>query len=157
LKIVGTGPLENEVKEAAALTKNIEWLGIKNGAEVQQLMSEAKATVCPSLWYEGMPRVVIESLAVGTPVVASNIGCYPEMIDDNESGILFPTGDAGALRARIRKSTRMNSFVGMRPAARRCFEAEYTGEKNLSLLLNVYRDVLYAGSMVLSTPAPART
>jgi glycosyltransferase involved in cell wall biosynthesis len=156
LKIVGTGPLENEVKEAANRSKNIEWLGLKSNAEVQHLMSEAVATLCPSLWYEGMPRVTIESMAVGTPVVASAIGCYPEMIDD-ESGILFPAGDAGVLREWIRRASRNNLFTNMRPAARRRFEAEYTGERNLSILLKVYRDVLFAGSMVHSTPVPAGT
>jgi glycosyltransferase involved in cell wall biosynthesis len=124
---------------------------------VTALMSNATATVCPSLWYEGMPRVVIESMAVGTPLVASRIGCYPEMIADGESGVLFPSGDAHALRSLIRDLVARNAFAGMRPNARRRFETEYTGERNLSLMLNIYRSVLVAGSLVPSTPVPPGT
>ena len=90
LKIAGGGPLQDEVRQAAATLKNVEWLGCRSSEEVLDLMRNATALLCPSQWYEGMPRVVIESLAVGTPVIASCIGCYPEMIVDGDSGALFP-------------------------------------------------------------------
>ena len=157
LRIVGTGPLQEEIAAAATNLPNLEWLGGRTVKEVAELMSRASATLCPSLWYEGMPRVVIESLAVGTPVVASNIGCYPEMIVDNESGVLFSTGDSNALRHRIRETVTRNSLAGMRANARRRFEVEYTGERNLSLTLNIYRTAQFAGDMMASRPVPAGT
>jgi glycosyltransferase involved in cell wall biosynthesis len=120
-------------------------------------MGRAAATVCPSLWYEGMPRAAIESFAVGTPVIASNIGCYPEMIDDNVSGVLCPAGDANELRARIRGLILKDALRAMRQSARQRFESDYTGETNLSHLLGIYRSVLFAGNAVPSTPIPART
>jgi len=157
LVIAGTGPLEAEVGQAASSLPNVDWLGSVPGDRVLDLMRRAAATICPSLWYEGMPRTVIESFAVGTPLIASHIGCYPEMIVDNISGVLFPTGDAGELRARLRGLLSKNAFRNMRPAARRRFESEYTGEKNFSRLLGIYRSVLYARTAVHSTPFPART
>jgi glycosyltransferase involved in cell wall biosynthesis len=157
LVIVGTGPLEPEVREAAFVLPNVEWLGNTTGDRVLDLMSRAAASLCPSLWYEGMPRTAIESFAVGTPVIASNIGCYPEMIVDNVSGVLFPTADANELRARIRSLVLKGAFRTMREAARQRFESDYTGETNLSHLLGIYRSVLFAGNAVPSTPVPART
>jgi len=157
LVIAGTGPLEAEVSQAVAALSNVEWLGSVPGGRVLDLMGRAAATICPSLWYEGMPRTVIESFAVGTPVVASNIGCYPEMLVDGVSGALFPTGDADELRTRLRGLMSKNGFGAMRQAARRRFEDEYTGEKNFSRLLGIYRSVLLAGTAVPSTPIPART
>jgi len=157
LRIVGSGPLQYEVAAAAAALPNLEWLGGKGAMEVIELMGRASATVCPSLWYEGMPRVVIESFAVGTPVIASSIGCYPEMITDNDSGLLFPVGDANALRDRIRAATACNAFAQMRSRARRRFEAEYTGKRNFSLILKIYRDAIFASEVVSSNPVPART
>jgi glycosyltransferase involved in cell wall biosynthesis len=157
LKIVGGGPLEQEIKEAADAMANVELLGTKSSKEVTNLMGGAIALLCPSQWYEGMPRVVIESLAVGTPVVASKIGCYPEMIADNISGILFPPGDANSLRNNLRELQARKAFKDMRPQARRRFEMEYTGKKNFSLVLNIYRGVLFAGNVVSSNPVPART
>jgi len=157
LKIAGTGPLENEVRAAVGTMPNVEWLGARSSEEVLGLMADASALLCPSQWYEGMPRVVIESLAVGTPIIASSIGCYPEMIVDGETGALFHTGDAVALRSRLRDLLQGNSLTSMRTNARRCFQSNYTGDKNLSLLLNVYRSVLKSGKMVPSRPVPAGT
>ncbi len=157
LRIVGTGPLQPEVAEAAAVLNNLEWLGSKSSSEVLQLMGRAKATLCPSLCYEGMPRVVIESLAVGTPVVGSNNGCYPEMIADGESGALFSTGDAGGLRKRLQDLAPKNAFEGMRHMARLQYEAKYTGERNMSLILNIYRDVMLTERQIYSVPASSES
>lgn len=156
LKIIGGGPLEQEIREAADAMANVEVLGTKSSNEVTELMGGAIALLCPSQWYEGMPRVVIESLAVGTPVVASKIGCYPEMIADNHSGILFPPGDANSLRTSLRELVAREAFRDMRPNARRRFETEYTGKKNFSLVLNIYRGVLFAGNVVSPNPVTAR-
>lgn len=155
LKIVGTGPLQDEVHQAASSLPNLQWHGNRSSEDVLELMGNATALICPSLWYEGMPRVVIESLAVGTPVIASHIGCYPEMIVDGETGVLFRTGDASALLNCLRNLTQTGALAGMRTEARRCFENNYTGERNLSLLLNVYRSVLVAGRMARSQAVPA--
>ena len=157
LNIAGSGPLAEQVKEAAGTLPNVAYLGAKTGDQVTELMRNAVALICPSLWYEGMPRVVIESFATGTPVIASLIGCYPEMIADQVTGALFSTGDAAALRIRIRDLLRTRALSNMRANARRSFEANYSGEKNLSQLLGIYRSVLSAGRMTASSPVPART
>jgi len=143
LWIAGDGPLREEVQQAAAGTSNVHWLGMKTSEEVLALMKQAKATLCPSLWYEGMPRVVIESLAVGTPVIASRIGGYSEMIVDGESGVLFASGDAGALQNRLRELDERAAWQAMRSQARLRFLSEYTGEKNFLVLLNIYRAAMY--------------
>lgn len=150
LRVVGAGPLQAEVEEAASALTNFEWLGSKSSEDVMELMGRAKATLCPSHCYEGMPRVVIESLAVATPVVASRIGCYPEMIADGESGALFPTGDARSLRRRLHELNAGNAFEYMRSKARLRFQAEYTGIRNISLVLKIYREVMLADSRVYS-------
>jgi len=148
LRIAGTGPLEAEVRAAALALPNVEWVGGKSSAETVELMRHAKALLCPSLWYEGMPRVTIESLAVGTPVVASRIGCYPEMIVDGESGVLFPAGDVSGLLSRLRGLEVRDGYSEMRTAARRRFEQEYTGARNIALLLQIYRGVMAAERQV---------
>lgn len=157
LWIVGDGPLRNEVRDAAAGMSNVHWLGMKTSEEVVFLMKNAKATLCPSLWYEGMPRVVIESLAVSTPVVASNIGGYPEMVADGESGALFASGDAGALLNCIRELENGAAFRKMRQHARRRFLAAYTGERNFTVLLDIYRTVMFPRNSAFPIPASPGT
>jgi len=157
LWIAGDGPLREEVQNAVVTTSNVHWLGMKTGEEVVFLMKQAKATLCPSLWYEGMPRVVIESLAVGTPVIASKIGGYPEMIVDGESGALFATGEAGALLGRTRELDERAAWQNMRSQARLRFLAEYTGEKNFSVLLNIYRMAMDPGTSTFPVPVSPGT
>jgi glycosyltransferase involved in cell wall biosynthesis len=157
LWIAGDGPLRQEVQHATLTSPNLHWLGMKTSEEIVFLMQHARATVCPSLWYEGMPRVVIESLAVGTPVIASHIGGYPEMIVDGESGALFASGNAGALLGRLRELEGRTAWPAMRSHARRRFLAEYTGEKNYSVLLNIYRTAMYPGDSAFPVPASAGT
>ncbi len=157
LWIAGDGPLRNEVQQAAEAMPHVKWVGMRSSEEVVFLMKRAKATLCPSLWYEGMPRVVIESLAVSTPVIASQIGGYPEMIVDGESGALFAAGNAGALLNRIRELEEASAFRRMRPDARLRFLSEYTGEKNFSVLLNIYKTAIYPVNSVYPIPASPGT
>ncbi len=153
LWILGDGPLRDEVRQAAAAAANVEFLGATNGAEVERLMKGAKATLCPSLWYEGMPRVVIESLAVGTPVVASKIGGFPEVIVDGVSGALISPGDAGALLDRIRELEQTGSFATMRHAARLRYLEAFTGTTNFSLLMEIYGSAVETANAARTVPS----
>jgi len=56
--------------------------------------------ICPSL-FEGLPRVVLESMALGVPVIGSNVDGIPEVIDDGKCGYLVPPKDSSALADRI--------------------------------------------------------
>ncbi len=67
--------------------KNIEFLGFKTGNELKNLYQNAMFVVVPSLSYENMPNVVLESMAYGKPVVSSNLGSMPELIDNNVGGL----------------------------------------------------------------------
>lgn len=157
LKIVGAGPLQGEVAEAASTVRNVEWLGNKSGDEVLNLMARAKATLCPSLWYEAMPRVVIESLAVGTPVIASRIGSYPEMLADGESGTMFIPGDSSDLLFKLRALEQTKALRAMRPTARLSFEAQYTGSRNFSMVVRIYQSAMVTEDRLYSVPISART
>ena len=55
LKIIGDGPLQSLVNEAAKELEHVEWLGRKSLAEMYRLMKDARFLVFPSRWYEAMP------------------------------------------------------------------------------------------------------
>jgi glycosyltransferase involved in cell wall biosynthesis len=155
LRIVGGGPLESRVQEAAATLNNVEWMGSRSGDQVLDIMGGALALLCPSLWYEGMPRVVIEALGVGTPVIASRLGTYVEMIEGGTFGELFPANDGNALAGCLRRLLAEDAFPAMRTAARREFEQNYSGSRNFALLQQIYQSVL--GQSVLSKTGPSES
>ena len=143
LRIVGSGPLEGSVRELSESLHNVEYLGPRNAEEVRQIMGGAEALLCPSLGYEGMPLVVIEAMAVGTPVIASRLGSYVEMIAHGKSGMLFDIDDPQALPACIRQVLRDQMLAGMREEARKGFESRYTGQANFKMLQKIYEDAIY--------------
>lgn len=142
LRIVGTGELEADVRAAVSTSSNMEWLGARSSDEVLDFIGNAQALICPSHWYEGMPRVVIEAMAVGTPVIASRLGTYIEMIDHGRSGMLFEAWNGDALRACVREFAKKENAEEMRRATRRQFDTRYSAEKNFGQLMEIYQQAL---------------
>lgn len=148
LKIVGDGPLAEAVATEAASMPAVQYLGRKPPEETLELMRHAGLLVFPSQCYEGMPRTIIESFAVGTPVVASNIGAMASMIVPEETGFHFSPGNAAELRNRIDWcSTNLVGLHAMRVKARAAFEAFYSGPANVEMLKAIYRKTRIAGHL----------
>jgi glycosyltransferase involved in cell wall biosynthesis len=95
--IAGTGPLEDRVKIAAALDQRVVHLGFVDGDAKAQALTRAGYLLLPSLWYENAPVTIIEAAAYGLGLIGSNIGAIPEFVEEGETGLLFPPGDADAL------------------------------------------------------------
>ncbi len=93
----GTGPLEDICKGI----KNIDAVGFKSGRELKELISGAVFTVCPSEWYENCPMSVVESLSLGTPVIVSDLGGAKELIQENETGVIFEAGNKEMLKQAV--------------------------------------------------------
>ena len=152
LKIVGDGPCAEQVVAATESTQSIEYLGRRAPDAVLRLMSEADVMVFPSEWYEGMPRTIVEAFAVGTPVVASNLGASGAMVIDRENGFHFKAGDADALSEVVIRCKRNPAKLReMRANARRSFETLYSGPANFEMLLEIYHKAQSAVGRAIDT------
>jgi glycosyltransferase involved in cell wall biosynthesis len=105
LLLAGDGPereaLEARVRELG-LGGRVRFLGAQPRERVLELFRAADATVLSSSW-ENFPHAVVESLATGTPVLATATGGVAEVVRDGENGLLVPAGDVEALAAAIRR------------------------------------------------------
>jgi glycosyltransferase involved in cell wall biosynthesis len=105
LAIAGDGPergaLEQGVGELG-LGGRVRFLGSVPREAVLRLFRAADASVLPSAW-ENYPHTVVESLAVGCPVIATAVGGVPEVVRDGENGLLVTPNDAAGLAAAIRR------------------------------------------------------
>jgi glycosyltransferase involved in cell wall biosynthesis len=140
LKVVGEGPLAELVMASTEVCSKIEYVGGKLLSEVLDLMRNAEFLVFPSEWYETMGRTIMEAFAVGTPVVATNIGPPATMVVTGETGFHFQPGNVAELRGRVEWCSRnFDQLRALRGKAREVFEARYTGAANLEMLLAIYR------------------
>jgi glycosyltransferase involved in cell wall biosynthesis len=148
LKIIGDGPLRSSAEAASKSAVGIEYLGRLEQQEVYAAMGAARALIFPSIWYEGQPRTIVESLAKGTPVLASRLGSMPEMIADGRTGLLFTPGnpDDLARQARVLLCGQVDGQQ-MRRAARLEYETHYTARQNYPLLMNCYEKALQKGQV----------
>jgi len=99
LLVVGTGPLEKQLREECVNKQNIIFKGQQNKETVLKLMSKATATIIPSIWHETFGLVIIESFSVGTPVLYNNIEPINEIIRDKELGLKFDVFDNKSLES----------------------------------------------------------
>jgi glycosyltransferase involved in cell wall biosynthesis len=145
LKIVGDGELGARVRDAASANPAIQWLGRRKLPEVYALMGRATCLVFPSLWYENMPKTIVEAYAKGTPVVASKIGAMVDLIDHGRTGLHFTPGDPQDLAAQVRRLVaEQDEYPRRRGEARRAYEAKFTPQANYEVLSRVYHEAVAA-------------
>ncbi len=143
LKIAGGGPLEAEVQRRHG--GEIEFIGSKSSTEIFELMGEASALVVPSECYEGMPRIIVESFAKGTPVIGSKLGAMESMIEHQRTGLHFEAGNSTDLATQVQwMLTHNTEWQQMRREARAEYEAKYTGAKNYEILRAIYERAVQA-------------
>ncbi len=111
LKIVGAGSAEAKLKAMAKGCANIEFLGFKNKDEVFHLTMNSLFVVCPSVCYENLPFLVIESFLFSKPVIGSEIGGIPELVIDGKTGLLFEAGNAAHLCEKMNHFWKNESIV----------------------------------------------
>jgi len=110
-EIIGAGPLEKELRaqiDRLELQNCVELLGAKPQHEIAEHLAAATVFVLPSVigpdgGMDNLPTVIMEAMATGLPVISTAIGGIPEMVVENETGVLAPAGDAGALAHAIEK------------------------------------------------------
>ncbi|MEE9399132.1 MAG: glycosyltransferase family 4 protein [Dehalococcoidales bacterium] len=98
LHITGKGYYESELRLMAESDSRIVFHGFVTREQLAGLYQQSNVAVFPSLFYENAPAVILESFRAGTPVIGSNIGGIPEIIEDGYNGVLFNAGDSNELK-----------------------------------------------------------
>jgi glycosyltransferase involved in cell wall biosynthesis len=144
LYIGGDGPLKGSVQKASAENPRIQYLGLLEKSQVLEMMCRCSSLLFPSIWYEGMPLTLIEAFAVGTPVIASNLGAMSSMITDQRNGLHFSAGNAVELAGKLDFWTGLSKDekILYSERAREGFENLYTPEINRKLILAIYQSVI---------------
>ncbi len=127
LMLVGDGPDE------AALKNMVQSLGLEESIsffpfteDPNYVFERIDMTVLPSLYKEGLPNVLLESMSMGVPVVSSNIGGVPEIVLDGETGYMVKPGDKTVLAEAISKIwVDQNKYQEMKTKARKLILSQF--------------------------------
>lgn len=144
LKIVGTGELFNELKERINEISNIEFIGFKSGSELNELIRNASFVIVPSECYENNPLTIIEAYANGKPVIATNIGGIPEIVENEKTGFLFSMKNIDELSDKIEIADKMSEerYKKMSINSRSFADKYFNEENHYDSLFKIYNDVI---------------
>jgi glycosyltransferase involved in cell wall biosynthesis len=148
LRIIGGGP-ERESLEAHVRRSGLSdvcFYGQLPREEVMQALKGARFLVFTSEWYENFPMTIVEAFACGVPVICSGLGAMQEIVADGRTGLHVIPGDAEDLGQKVHWAwTHPDEMDSMGRHARAEYEAKYTAEKNLAMLMEIYERVLGTG------------
>jgi glycosyltransferase involved in cell wall biosynthesis len=150
LVVAGKGPLREELEDLArslGVAERVHFLGSVPRSQLMPLFPRAQAVMVPSVPAAGVVEAtslaVMEAMACGTVAIASGIGGLAELIEDRQTGLLAPPGDAEAL-ARAMMSVLEDADLHSRlvSAATEQVEKEYSRKPWLAKIKDVYQRVL---------------
>jgi glycosyltransferase involved in cell wall biosynthesis len=131
----------------ATAPANVRFVGRLDRAQLAAFYAGARFAVVPSIWWEPFGLVAAEAMAHGLPVIASRIGALPEIVDEEQTGVLVEPNDSDALSTQMLRvwgdSSLRRSFgtAGRRKAVR-----EYAPAVYYQRLMRAYRAALEAFS-----------
>jgi len=143
LMIVGAGPLEESLRsrvERLGLSKQVMFMGMRR--DIPQLLKAMDIFVLPSL-QEGFGMALLEAMVMGLPVIATNVGGIPEVVDDGKTGILVPPRDPDALSEMILvllKDEKQRHRMGMLGKEKAL--SQFTAQHSVAQLQALYESLL---------------
>lgn len=137
LVIIGTGPLEKEITNSGEQITNLQYLGKVENDKLPLYYCAADILIVPSTHEEGFGRVILESLACGTPVIAANRGAIPEAMDNTVGKLIdiTPKNITGEVERFFRDRLKLKRLAGNA----REFALKRYSNKNINLILDAYK------------------
>lgn len=137
LVVIGAGPLENKVLSAAGKSRNIKYIGSIDQNKLPLYYSGSDILVMPSVSEEGFGRVMLESLACGTPIIGANRGGIIEAIDESVGRLINVGADSlkSAAEDLYKNRNKLNNLANN---CRRFAERRFS-EKNVQSIIKSYQ------------------
>lgn len=146
LKIAGTGPETEKIKEFIKknnIEKQVELLGFVDPNEIKKYIRKCSFVVVPSIWYENCPYSILETLEIGKPVIASNIGGIPELVDNEKNGYLYTYNNWNELAEKIKKLYNDKILKDeMSRNSRKKYMEEFSSTVYYKKIIALYSDVI---------------
>jgi len=151
LIMAGSGVFLERLKvQAKKENSNIEFLGAIPHSKAIELLKKANFLLLPSLHNEGFPLVLSEALALGVPIITSNTGPLPELVEHLKNGLLIRPGDEIDLKEKIQFAFDNKKLIlEMGKNSRKLYERKYNIHQNYDILMNIYYSVLSQNKSII--------
>ncbi|KKU30615.1 hypothetical protein A2239_02890 [Candidatus Uhrbacteria bacterium RIFOXYA2_FULL_40_9] len=141
-KIVGAGPEADFLHKQAQELQNVEFVGFKMGDALLHLYQRSTAVLLPSRVEENFPLILLEAMAAGKPVIASDVGGVPEIVEDHVNGLLVkPLHLHGWTEAVMRLYYDEDYRQQLAKGARTTVEQRFRLEDHQKAILNIYQEM----------------
>ena len=140
LVIIGDSLEAADIRRQFADAGDVDWLGPQPREVTMAEVRRSRWLVLPSRWYEGFPVVIAEALQQGTPVLVSNHGCFPEIVEDGNNALLFPANDIPGLARTLSLAMALEStpWEAFSDSARQLYRSRYSSDVNYRRLIEIY-------------------
>ena len=147
LVVVGDGPDAAEFKALASsldCASRIEFAGYQTGDALQSYVERASLAISSSRCRENMPYSIVEAFAAGTPVVGTNIGGIPELVDEGKTGFICEPGDVQSMADAILRGAsaflEQPAYARLQHNCRSYVMDNCSREKFMNDLVNLYKE-----------------
>lgn len=142
LLLAGTGPCEGNLRAYAALLKleTVDILGPLDRDGLKETLARSRFSVLPSECFENGPMAALEALASGLPLVGTDIGGIPEMIEDGVNGFVVAPRDPEALLNGLLRASKLGPAAGL--AARQWAENHASRTEHMKALESILEEVI---------------
>jgi len=139
LDVIGTGPLEPEVRRLVRDRVDIRLLGTRDREQVLSGLPSYEGLVVPSLWREGLPTTILEAMAAATPSIVSSRVAAAEALRDQGAAVVYTPGDAASLVASLDRVRQHEE--SLRAGSLNAHQANYSQSAWLAAIGEVYSTV----------------
>lgn len=150
LYIVGTGPIENDAQcliQDLHKEEKIRLLGFKTGQELRDAIKNSLCVCIFSEWYENAPYSVMESMAMGKPVIASSMGGLPELVRDNVNGYVAEAHNTAKIKDILVKMAHISEedYLTISKNAKNMAKEKFNADSYIDRLALEYKGLLKTG------------
>jgi glycosyltransferase involved in cell wall biosynthesis len=141
--IVGDGPLQDKIEEyldKENLSNKVNLTGWIPHDELPSYLNELELVVLPS-YTEGLPNIMLEAMACGTPVLATSVGAIPDVIKDGETGFIMENNSPAFIAKNVERALNHPNLEKIEENARALVERKFTYEAAVGMYKSIINNM----------------